>query len=124
MPEHFVLKLTEIFNQQVTPEAALLSLSAEDQIRYATFLNDLVIASVIEPKIVTYDTDAEDEISLADIPEEDLQFILASALNLAPEVPVRTKGGDVPLKAVENFRDESERLLSAEPGGDGRAVQP
>lgn len=123
MPESFVLMLSKLEKSEMTGAVAMSQLTPEDLVKYQTFLNDLVVASVVFPRVVLGETDADDEISLSDVPIEDQEFILKLALQLAPNVPVATKGGDVPLKAIEEFRHESEGSVSAQSGGNVQQVR-
>ncbi|MGE0131878.1 MAG: hypothetical protein AB7U82_27660 [Blastocatellales bacterium] len=131
IPETFMSMLQRVVDaggslreKELEAARAISELSEQDQIKYATFLNDLVVASVIEPKIVLGIPQFEDEISIAEIPEDDLMFILKEAMSLAPSVPVQTKGGDVPLAAIEDFRDKPEGGVLTEFVGDVLEVPP
>jgi hypothetical protein len=177
MPESFVSILSKVARthgslaqKEAMARVEIEKLSQEDHMKYNTFLTDLVIASVLDPRIikgplqtlfekfvlakcverngdevgtelfnrlksegkkamraqldlwevgpVPLDEYDENEISIDEIPEVDLTFLLAQALQLAPTVPVETKGGDVPLAAVEEFRFEPGRGFSSVISGD------
>lgn len=122
VPESLVATLSKILASQTSETHTLALLTADDLKAYAQFLNDLVIESVLEPKIVLTVTDEENEIGIAELPDDDIQFLIAQALNLSPGVPVQTKEGDITVSDVERFRNEPERHISAVPGGHGTDV--
>lgn len=104
---------TEIKETDLTPEETQAMLKLQ---------RDLVLAAVVEPKLVVEDRPlAEDEISyqwlLENFKDAVLEIFEHQMLG-APGVPVRTTKGEVPLSAVENFRDEHEGAAAAGAGTD------
>jgi len=103
-------------------EITTADMSAEDAEHFLRFQRDLVIAAVAAPKLVFEDRPlADDEISyqwLIENFKDAVLDIFEHQMLGAPGVPVRTTKGEVPLSAVENFRDEHEGASAAGSGAD------
>lgn len=116
--------LSQLLASGAEAQTLFARLSVDDQLKFATFLNELVIASVVEPKIVRGAPLSEDEIAIEDIPEADMEFLIKQAVEMSPAVPVATKGGDVPLQAITDFRHVPAGGVPTGAGGDVLPVQP
>ena len=103
-----VIKLVSAGKAEVTTA----DMSAEDAEHFLRFQRDLVMAAVVAPKLVIEDRAlAEDEISyqwLVENFKDAVLDIFEHQMLGAPGVPVRTTKGEVPLSAVEGFRDQDE----------------
>lgn len=122
VPESLVATLSKILASQTSESETLASLTVDDLKAYANFLNNLIIESVVDPKIALTVTDEESEIGIAELPDDDIQFLIAQALNLSPGVPVQTREGDIAVSDVERFHDQPEGHISAVTGGDGTDI--
>jgi len=77
VPESLVKAMLSQRNQQVTADA--LQMSPEQFKGLFTFMREVIVATVVEPRIVENAT-AEDEIAPEDVPLDDAMFIFQWAL--------------------------------------------
>lgn len=63
---------------------------------------DVVCASVVRPRIVETATN-DDEISAADVPDEDFFYVFEWAMKGSPDAPIAMADGDVSVGALSNF---------------------
>ena len=80
-----------------------LSRDPETTLETLQAMRRVVVWSVVWPRIVE-GARGEGEIDPMDIPDRDFFFIFGWALNGAPDVPVRTKEGEVSVDALKTFR--------------------
>jgi len=96
---------------EIDPEKAL-----EQAKRAGEFVKEIVFKTVVEPKIVEQETDADDEMWFGDLSDADMQHIVAHAKGMLPDQKVPTTNGDLTAKAVEHFRDDRGRGATVAPG--------
>lgn len=124
LPENFVLQLKRVARGEITAQEAQDLTKPEDEIAYAKFVSRLIQESVVEPRIVTHETDQDGEMDIADLNViGDYEYLVNWITGLVPDQPVATETGETSVAALETFREESGRSVPAEPGGDSQQVQ-
>lgn len=98
------------------------ALSDEELASLMIFAREVVMATVVRPKLVAKPSPGiEDEIGPDDIELSDFWHIFNWAMSGAPGVPVQTKDGETTVDAVETFSGKQTAGDSA--GQDGGAQQ-
>lgn len=125
LPENFVVLMRRAASKQISVEQAIAQLTPEDSLAYDRFLAQMLLDCVLEPKIVPHATSAEDEIDIGELTQiGDYEFLAMQVVGLVPDQPVQTKEGETSVAALEQFRDESGRAVSADAGSNSAEVQP
>lgn len=120
LPESFYRELLSVRSgrsEHSAPEDLINSLDADAQ--YALMLAGpkIVIAAVVEPRIVAGNP-GEDEISLFEIPDEAKSEIVQWVMAGCPDLPIRLKGGG------EIKRDDLARFRQKQTGGKPFTLEP
>lgn len=102
------------------------SLSTDEIMSSLKFMREVLLYSVVEPKLKAGATEGDDELDPADIDAEDVEFLTGYILfKGCPDIPVATKEGQVSVTSLGNFRQKQPGGVSvgAEPDGeaDGQA---
>jgi hypothetical protein len=91
-----------------TPEseqAFLESLSDEDFLRLMLFAKEVVVETVVTPRIVNNPN--KDQLGPDDLPVQDFWFLFNWAKNGATDIPVALEEGETTIEAVQTFPGES-----------------
>ncbi len=124
LPENFVVLMNRVARKEISADQAEAELSPEDSVKYSKFVVALILDSVVEPHIVNCPTEVDGEMDIADVAAiGDFDFLTSYLTGLIPDQPVKTTEGETSVKALEDFRNESELSVPSEPGGDGEQVR-
>jgi hypothetical protein len=77
--------------------------SPEDQLAMIRLMQEMVLYAVVKPKLVIGVANSPDEIGLAEVPEEDADFLFEWVMKGSAEVPIPTKEGEVEPQGLANF---------------------
>lgn len=87
-------------------EKAMQELEVDEQNAIAKFMNDSVMAAVVEPRVVDKpenEIDPETEMALTEIGDEDRAWIMLWVFEEGlPNMPVATEGGEVPMASLKS----------------------
>lgn len=124
LPENFVVLMRRAANHEISQEQALQQLDPQDGVAYEKFLARLVQECVVDPRVVTRPAENDDEIDIGDLGLiGDYDFLALYIAGLVPDQPVATKEGETSVTALEDFRQQPEVGLSAEPGSNSSEIQ-
>lgn len=107
LPDAFVADVIKTLKEKPTTGAELPFVKAEDlkpeEVEmFLSTARDIVTATVVRPRIVEIAT-ADDEISAADVPDDDFLFLFDWAMKGSPDVPVAMAAGMTSAGALSNF---------------------
>jgi hypothetical protein len=126
MPEVLAKNVVKVFGKIDidSMEEEMNQLTEEENNDILRFMNDVIMAAVVEPRIVDKpesECDPDKEFSLAEVPEEDRAWIMLFVFEEGvPEQPVPTTGGEVSMAALKSDNTDEP---STDPGPGMREVQ-
>jgi len=117
-------------------EQAALKITPADNVAAMIFIREAITFAAVEPKLRLQDAagnwiplpddkpeDAAYYFNAADIDPEDFEFLMGWILRNCPGVPVKTKGGEVSMNSLAQFRQEQPGSSSAGAKFDGSEVR-
>ena len=118
IPQSFVKQLLD--GKGELPEEQ----SAEDTLAGIKFVREAILYAFVSPKLVIdADPNSETELDPADLDPQDFLFLSRWVMTGSPEVPVATKGGEIPLASLNRFRQKRPGGGFADTGIDGEQVR-
>jgi hypothetical protein len=96
------------------------SLTPDEQKQFSIYADDVVIGSVVSPKI-SRNPKSDEEIHVEDVPRGDYWTLFTASTRGIGSQPIETKDGETTVEAVETFRDESGVRTD---GADGANLRP
>lgn len=117
IPQSFLLKMQSGAN----PTAAVEAMDSKETMQALTFVRDAIVYACVSPRLVP-GTTADDELDPAELHPEDFTFLSKWIMTGSPDVPVATKGGEVPAESLDRFRQKQPGGVAGT-GADGEQVQ-
>ena len=82
-------------------------MSADEVMSSLTIIREILLYSIVSPKLKVGATPDGDELDPAEIDGEDIDFLTSYILfKGCPDIPVETKGGQVSVQSLANFRQK------------------
>lgn len=114
IPQSFVRQLLKTQNK----EGAIPDLDTDETMQIMAFIAEAILYAVVDPKLVL-GTKNENEFDPANIDPDDFQFLTTWIMEGSPGVPVETKGGEIAVDNLSQFRQKrgSGGALGVSPDG-------
>ena len=99
-----IVKASQDSTAELQAKLTGTTMTGDEQLAMIKFMQDLVLYAVVRPKLVMGVSMSPDEIGVAEIPEEDSDFLFSWVMQGSPQIPIPTTEGEVEPKGLSTFR--------------------
>jgi hypothetical protein len=118
IPQSF---LRAMLDAQEAGSASNINLTTEETLDGFSFVAEAIVYACVEPRVGVKPNN-EDILDLAELDPADFAFLTRWVQSNAPDVPVRTAGGELELNKLQRFRQKQPGGGNAGLGADGEAI--